>query len=104
MKYANLNLMVLATLCLGSTAFAAEQTAATTSAPATQAAPATASAVPPAATAESTAAPAAESQPAMKPSSPKHVKAKGPRSKDLDLRHCLELKTNVEIARCAHEG
>lgn len=101
MKYTTVTLMVLATLCFGGTAFAAEEMAAKTSTPTNQPASAAASAVSPATT---TAAPAAEPQPAMKhPSALKHTKAKGPRSRSLDLRHCLELKTNVEIARCARE-
>lgn len=101
MKYTTVNLMVLVTLCFGGTAFAAEQMAAKTPSPANQPASAAASAVAPATT---TAAPAAEPQPAMKhPSALKRAKAKGPRSRSLDLRHCLELKTNIEIARCAHE-
>ncbi len=57
-----------------------------------------------AASAVSPATPAQESRPAMKRSTAgKHAKAKPMRSKDLDLRHCLELETNVAIARCAGE-
>lgn len=33
----------------------------------------------------------------------KRPKAKGPRPKNLDLRHCLELKDGLAIARCAGE-
>jgi hypothetical protein len=44
--------------------------------------------------------PAQAPQPAVK--SPTPAKGK-PRPKNLDLRHCLELKTDAEIAKCAGE-
>ncbi len=34
---------------------------------------------------------------------PKPAKARPARSKSLDLRHCLDLKTNAAIAKCARE-
>jgi hypothetical protein len=53
-----------------------------------------------------TAAPATaeNTQPPAKPAKlHKRAKAKHGRSHDLDLRHCLDLKTNAEIAECAGE-
>ncbi len=58
------------------------------------------------ATAETAAMPAepmpvaAVAAPAMKPAK---AESKPPRPKNLDLRHCLELKTDAEIAKCAGE-
>lgn len=43
---------------------------------------------------------AAVAPPAMKPAK---AESKPPRPKNLDLRHCLELKTDAEIAKCAGE-
>lgn len=55
---------------------------------------------PAAETATEPAPPAQAPQPAVKSPTP----AKGqPRPKNLDLRHCLELKTDAEIAKCAGE-
>ncbi len=51
-------------------------------------------------TAAEPAPPAQTPQPAVK--SPTPAKGK-PRPKSLDLRHCLELKTDAEIAKCAGE-
>jgi hypothetical protein len=49
-------------------------------------------------------APAQETQsPVNPPKSHKHAIAKHGRSHDLDLRDCLDLKTNLEIAKCAGE-
>jgi hypothetical protein len=43
---------------------------------------------------------AAVAPPAMKPAK---AESKPPRPKNLDLRHCLDLKTDAEIAKCAGE-
>lgn len=51
-------------------------------------------------TAAEPAPPAQAPQPAVK--SPTPAKGK-PRPKSLDLRHCLELKTDAAIAKCAGE-
>lgn len=51
-----------------------------------------------------TAPPELTPQSSPKPPAPrKHAKAKQPRSMSLDLRHCLELKSNAAIAKCAGE-
>jgi hypothetical protein len=43
-------------------------------------------------------------QSAVKPAAPaKPAKAKKVRPKNLDLRHCLDLETDAEIAKCAGE-
>lgn len=48
--------------------------------------------------------PAQQPQPAVKqPISGKHTKTNSVRSKNLDLRHCLELDSNAAIAKCAGE-
>ena len=58
------------------------------------------------ATAETAAMPAepmpvaAVAPPAVKPAK---AESKPPRPRNLDLRHCLELKTDAEIAKCAGE-
>ena len=43
---------------------------------------------------------AAVAPPAMKPAK---TESRPPRPKNLDLRHCLDLKTDAEIAKCAGE-
>jgi hypothetical protein len=47
---------------------------------------------------------AEEPVPAMKPAKQyKRSTSNKPRPRDLDLRHCLELTDNAEIAKCAQE-
>lgn len=95
MKTTIMKVIVVTALSFSGTALAAEETRGKIQTPATQPA-APASAVPP--------APVLEPQPAPKPSAPgKAAKAKPPRSKSLDLRHCLDLETNAAIAKCAGE-
>lgn len=103
MKSTILNLIAVAALFFNWTAQAAEEMERKAQPPAQPVA--TASAVPPATTPVSTPpAPAQKPQPSVKRSTPsKHAKAKMMRSKDLDLRHCLELESNVAIAKCAGE-
>lgn len=52
-----------------------------------------------------TSAPAATVAPQTTPSQekPGQMKQGGVRSKDMDLRHCLELQDNAAIAKCAGE-
>lgn len=109
MKNTIVNLIVVATLASSGAALAAGETEnkaqpAATQPPATQPV-AAASAVPQTTTAKpAPAAPAKEPQPAVKRSaSSKSAEAKPPRSKNLDLRHCLELENNAAIAKCAGE-
>ncbi len=95
------SLIVVTALSFSGTALAAgEMVSQAQPAPAQ---PVAAASAVPATVAESTpAAPAKKPQPAMKRStSGKH--AKGPRPKNLDLRHCLELESNAAIAKCAGE-
>ncbi len=88
MKTTIMNVIVVAALSFSGASLAAAETAGKVQSPA--------SAVPP--------APAQASQPAVKPSVPvKPAKAKKRRSQNLDLRHCLDLKTDAEIAKCAGE-
>ena len=87
--------IVVAALSFSGVAFSAEGAKDRTQPPAAQPA-APSSAVPLASTAAP--APAREAQPAPKP-----AKAKPPHPKNLDLRHCLDLKTDAEIAKCAGE-
>lgn len=100
MKRTILNLIAAATLLFGWTAQAAdEMTPKTEPAAGTSAVPAAATPV--------TAAPATvqETTPPVKRSKlHKRAKTKQGRSHDLDLRHCLDLKTNIEIAQCAGES
>lgn len=98
------NLIVVVALSFSGAVLAAEEMGSKAQPPATQPVAAV-SAVPPATATETTPlAPAQEPLPAVKRSTPgKHAKAKAPRSKSLDLRHCLELETNAAIARCAYE-
>jgi hypothetical protein len=96
MKRTILNLIAAAALLFGWTAQAADETVQKTPTAASQPAAATPVATAPA-TAQVTKAPAKHSK------SHKRAKAKHARSHDLDLRHCLDLKTNAEIAECAGE-
>lgn len=104
MKNTIVNPIVVAALLFSGVALAAGEMENKAQPAATQPV-AAASAVPPATAAEATSPAAAQKpQPAMKHStSGKHHKAKQPRSKSLDLRHCLELETNIAIAKCAGE-
>lgn len=104
MKTIIVNLIVVTALSFSVTALAAEQMEGKAQPHAAQPA-APASAVPPV-TAAKSAPPAAaqEPQPASKPSTPgKPATAKPPRSKSLDLRHCLDMETDAAIAKCAGE-
>jgi hypothetical protein len=98
MKSTILNLIAVTALLIGWTAQAADEmegkaTAAETSAMPTAAAPVTA----PLATTQ-------EAQPSPKPAKRhKPPKANQVRSKSLDLRYCLEMESNAEIAKCAGE-
>ncbi|BBJ00335.1 hypothetical protein FGKAn22_20270 [Ferrigenium kumadai] len=95
MKTTIMNVIVVAALSFSGAALAAAETAGKVQTPAAPPA-APASAVPP--------APAQAAQPAAKPLAPaKHAKAKKPRPKNLDLRHCLDLETDAAIAKCAGE-
>lgn len=95
MKTAIMNLAVVTALSFSGTAIAAEQMGGKAQSPAVQPA-AGALAVP--------SAPAQEPSPASKSSAPaKPARAKPPRSKALDLRHCLDLEANAAIAKCAGE-
>ena len=104
MKRTILNLIAAATLLFGWAAQAADEMGSNTPSPDTQ--PIVETVAAPAATAPVTAPPdSAEitQPPANPPKSHKHVIAKHGRAHDLDLRDCLDLKTNVEIAKCAGE-
>jgi hypothetical protein len=95
MKSTILNLIAAATLLVGWTAQAADEMA-QNSKPDAVAATASAAATP--ATAENT------QPPVKRTKSHKRSKAKHVHSHGLDLRHCLDLKTNIEIAQCAGES
>jgi hypothetical protein len=91
MKSTILNLIAAVTLLVGWTAQAADDMVQQTQ---------------PAATASVTSTPATsqETRPPVKRAKlHKRAKAKQGRSHDLDLRHCLDLPTNAEIAQCAGE-
>ncbi|HXU93701.1 MAG TPA: hypothetical protein VFP33_08610 [Gallionella sp.] len=95
MKTTIMNVIVVAALSFNGAALAAAETGGKIQTSAAQPAP-PASAAPPAA--------AKATLPAAKPTTPaKRVKVKRPRPKNLDLRHCLDLKTDAEIAKCAGE-
>jgi hypothetical protein len=96
MKRTILNLIAAAALLFGWTAQAADETVQKPPTAASQPAAATPVAAAPANAQETMA-------PAKHPKSHKRAKAKLARSHDLDLRHCLDLKTNAEIAECAGE-
>lgn len=95
MKTTIVNLIVVTALSFSGAALAAGETGGKVQPPAAQPA-APASAVPP--------APVQAPQPAAKPTAPaKPAEAKPPRSKTLDLRHCLDLENDAAIAKCAGE-
>ncbi len=96
MKRTILNLIAATALLFGWTAQAADETAQQAQPSANQPAAATPVAAAPA-TAQETKAPVKHSK------LHKRAKSKLGRSHDLDLRHCLDLKTNAEIAECAGE-
>ncbi len=89
MKNAIRSVIVLMVLLLSGAAFAVEEPAGKPQPPATQ--PATAAAQ---------SKTQVEAQPAV-PKKP--MQTKKPRSKSLDLRHCLELENDAAIAKCAGE-
>jgi hypothetical protein len=104
MKDTIVHLIVTAALSFSGAALAAGEMASQAQpAPAQPTQPvAAASAVPATVTESTSAAPAKKTQPAAKrTTSGKHAKA--PHPKNLDLRYCLELETNVAIAKCAGE-
>jgi hypothetical protein len=110
MKSTILNLIAVATLLFGWTVQAANEAAQTTQPAVAQPAvgttpPAAATPAVPTETIPVTAAPTtAEKQPPVRRSKlHKHAQAKHERSKSLDLRHCLDLTTYIEIAQCAGE-
>lgn len=96
MKTTIMNLIVVSALSFSGAALSAEEAKGKIQPAAQPAAPV--SAVPPTTAAP---APVQEPQPEAKPSAP--AKAKPPRPKNLDLRHCLDFKTDAEIAKCAGE-
>lgn len=99
MKSTILNLIAATTLLFGWTAYAADELTQKTQ-------PSAATPAAPVATPPVTAAPATaqKARPPMKRAKlHKRAKAKPGRSHTLDLRHCLDLKTNAEIAECAGE-
>ena len=113
MKNTIMNVIVVTALSFSGAALAAEQTGGKIQTPAVKPV-VPASAVPPVAkpavtavapaAAAKPATPALQPEPALKPSTPAApAKAKPVRSKKRDLRHCLDLKTNAAIARCAGE-
>lgn len=102
MKNTIKNLIAVSALLFSGATLAAETAESQAQPPAAQPA-AAASAVPQAASAGLTPPATVQEQPLERSTPRKHAKAKGPRSKDLDLRHCLELDTNAAIARCAGE-
>jgi len=89
MKTLMTSLLVAAGMLLGSTA-QAEDTAAA-SAPVVQNETATPTPAP------------TQQTPEAKPVKPLKLRPGAPRPRDMDLRHCLELPTNAEIAACAGE-
>jgi hypothetical protein len=95
MKTTIANLIVVSALSFSGAALAAAETEGKVQPPATPA-----SAVPPSAE-PAPPATAQKSLPAPKASAP--ARAKPPRPKNLDLRHCLNLETDAEIAKCAGE-
>jgi hypothetical protein len=104
MKRTILNLIAAAALLFGWAAQAADEMQSNTPSPETQ--PVVETVAVPEATAPVTAPPATAQEtlpPAKHSSLHKHVIAKHGRSHDLDLRDCLDLTTNIEIAKCAGE-
>ena len=101
MKTTIMKMIVVAALSFNGAALAAEEVVGKVQAPAAKPVM-PALAVPPAAATPP--APMREPKPPSKaPAHAKPAKAKPPRSKNLDLRQCLELKTDAEIAKCAGE-
>ena len=100
MKTTIMNLIVVAALSFSGAALSAEEAKGRIQPPAAQPA-APASAVPAPTAKPAAPAPVQEPQPEAKPSAP--AKAKPPRSKTLDLRHCLDLETDAAVAKCAGE-
>lgn len=95
MKTTIVNLIVVTALSFSGAALAAGETGDKAQSPAAKAATPV-SAVPP--------APVQAPQPAAKPTAPaKPAEAKPPRSKTLDLRHCLDMENDAAIAKCAGE-
>lgn len=95
MKTTIVNLIVVTALSFSGAALAAGETGSKVQ-PAAAKPAAPASAVPP--------APVQSPQPAAKTTAPaKPAEAKPPRSKTLDLRHCLDLENDAAIAKCAGE-
>lgn len=95
MKTTIVNLIVVAALSFSGAALAAAEAEGKIQTPAARSAE-------PAVTPAPAATPAP--QPAAKPAAPaKRIKVKKPRPKNLDLRHCLDLETDAEIAKCAGE-
>lgn len=93
MKTTIMKVIVVAALSFNGTAHSAEEAKGKIQPPAAQpAAPA-----PPKAAEPAPPAPQPESKP------PAPTQAKPARPKNLDLRHCLTLKTDAEIAKCAYE-
>lgn len=97
MKTTIMNLIVVSALSFSGTALSAEEAKGKIPPPATQPAASTA----PPATGSAPPAPVQEPQPEAKPAAP--AKAKPPRPKNLDLRHCLDMETDAAIAKCAGE-
>lgn len=97
--FAGSTVVLLSMLGCTTVAMAAEKMASPASAVPAATAPA-ATEKPAAATPEPAPAPTA-----TEPAKPKmlHLQAGKPRSKNMDLRHCLKLKTNAAIAKCAGE-
>lgn len=98
MKSTILNLIAATTLLFGWTAQAADEM--TQKTPPAE----TTSTVPAASTPVTTPATTEKQQTTVKRSKlHKSTKAKQGRSQNLDLRHCLDLTTYIEIAKCAGE-
>ena len=104
MKSTTMNLIVVAALLFGNTALAADETenmAQPTEIGTEATAPVEAQAMPDVSELPPS---AEETRPIPLPPSTKRDKpTKFNRSKSLDLRYCLELKSNQEIAKCAGE-
>ena len=92
MKTLMTSLLVAAGMLLGSTAQADDTATAASASPPAVEKDATASVPPPVLEA-----------PKAKPTKALKLRPGAPRPRDMDLRHCLELPTNAEIAACAGE-
>jgi len=97
MKTLMTSLLVAAGMLLGSTAQAEDTAAAQAEDTAAASAPVVQNE-----TATPTPAPTQQT-PEAKPVKPLKLRPGAPRPRDMDLRHCLELPTNAEIAACAGE-